>query len=203
MWGPIAGAFARIPLSVSWALSDEPGFWKGTVDCAEPVVGVTLALHGNRLHWAKSQELPTGSYVVGEPIFGFPVSFWVGRALEDASPELTNIALYLRGAVRATMIGEVWSRTEFQIQESVSGYTGEALCLVRLSTSSPTECGFLFLARSDVRSSRKGGWRLRPALAGSARGILGEVLRGGRVGEGVVEQPDAADEAGLRTEPRS
>src|SRR3989442_13407034 len=126
MWGPVAGPLSRIPIKVSWAVSDEPGFWKGVVDAAEPIVGVTLAHHGSRLEWAKSRQLPAGSHVIGEPILGFPVSFWIGRALEDSAPGRTNISLYLRGAVRATMVGEVSSQTAFQIQESATGTTGEA-----------------------------------------------------------------------------
>jgi hypothetical protein len=188
MWGPVAGPLSRIPIKLSWAISDEPGFWKGAVDTAEPIVGVTLACHGSRLEWAKSRQLPAGSHVIGERISGFPVSFWIGPALEDSAPGLTNIALYLRGAVRATMIGEVSSQTAFQIQESATGTTGEAISLVRLGTSPPTECGFLFLSRSDVRSGRKGVWRASSAVATHVRGVIGDILRGGRVGEGVVEQ---------------
>lgn len=125
---------------------------------------------------AARQPAPLGQ--VGEPIFGFPVSFWIGRALENATLGRTNIALYLSGAARATMVGEVSSRTAFEIQESTSGTTGEALCLIRLGTSPPTECGFLFLVRSDVRAGRKGVWRARPAVSAGVRGVLAEVLRG-------------------------
>ena len=100
MWGAVPGSFTRIPLKLSWAVCAEPGFWKGAVEAAEPIVGVTLTLHGSRLHWAKSRGLPVGSHVVGEPTDGFPVSFWIGRALEDRTPGLTNLALYTPGAVR-------------------------------------------------------------------------------------------------------
>ena len=128
---------------------------------------------------------------------GFPVAFWIGGALTDATPGRTNIALYLRGAVRATMVGEVSSATSFEIAEGADGWTGDAIRLVRLGTRPSTECGFLFLARSDVKVGRKGHWRLRPSLEASVTGTLGHVLKSGRFGElRVVEQADAADERG-------
>jgi hypothetical protein len=196
MWGPVDGPLTHAPLNLSWVLSSEPGHWKGVVQCDIDLVGVTLALQGGVVHWSKSRQLPAGAFVVGEPMTGFPVAFWIGRALEDEAPGRTNLALYLRGAVRATMVGEVSSATPFEIMESAEGTTGEAICVVRLGTTPPTECGFLFLARSDVRTSRKGLWRVRPTLAGELTGVIGSILGDGRSGEArVLEQADGADEA--------
>ena len=103
------GSLARVPLTLAWAASAEPGHWKGVVCCDVEIVGVTLALRDGVIQWAKSKQLPVGSQVVGEPVGGFPVAFWIGRALQGESAGRTNVALYLRGAARSTMAGDVSS----------------------------------------------------------------------------------------------
>ena len=202
MWGPIDGPLTRIPLNLSWAPSADPEHWKGVVRTDADIVGVSLTLQGGVIHWAKSQQLPLGASIVGEPVGGFPIAFWIGRALQEESAAPTNLALYLRGAVRSTMVGEVSSATRFDIDRETQGRTGEALRLVRLGTTPVTECGFLFLTRSDVRTNRKGQWRLSPSMSRGLSGTLAQVLSGGRVGEArVPERADRADKGDPRQRP--
>ena len=159
-------------------------------------------MSGQKTAISRGQRQPAGSHVVGEPVGGFPIAFWIGRALQDKSAGRTNLVLYLRGAARSTMVGHVSSATPFEIRESAQGSTGEALRLVSLGTALPTECGFLFLARSDVRINRKGAWRLPPAVAAGLSGTIGAILHDGRTGEArVVERADGADEGHAHQRP--